>query len=60
MMSVLRKLFIAALLCNAAALALALPADAQQGVKAGYLRCDVAGSVSFISFYHPYLNSAPT
>jgi hypothetical protein len=48
MMSVLRKLFAAALLCNAATLALALPADAQQGVKAGYLRCDVSGSVSFI------------
>jgi hypothetical protein len=38
----------AALLCCAATLAFAPPADAQQGVKAGFLRCEVAGSVSFI------------
>jgi len=39
---------VAALLSAAALLLLAPSADAQQGVKAGYLRCDVAGSVSFI------------
>ena len=38
----------AALLCCAATLAFAPPAEAQQGVKAGFLRCEVAGSVSFI------------
>jgi hypothetical protein len=43
-----KRLIAAALLSAAAVLPFALSASAQQGVKAGYLRCDVAGSVSFI------------
>jgi hypothetical protein len=43
-----KRLIAAALLSAAAVLPFAPSASAQQGVKAGYLRCDVAGSVSFI------------
>lgn len=45
-----KRLLIAAALCAAALLPLAPEASAQanQGVAVGYLRCDVAGSVSFI------------
>jgi hypothetical protein len=43
-----KSLFAAAFLICAMTLALAVSAHAQQGVKVGYLRCDVAGSVSFI------------
>ena len=48
MTQALKRVIAAALLCGVATLSLALPADAQQGVKAGFLRCDVGGSVSFI------------
>jgi hypothetical protein len=48
MIPILKKMLAATLLCSAATLALFLPAHAQQGVKAGFLRCDVAGGVSFI------------
>jgi len=45
-----KRLLIAAALCAAALLPFAPQARAQanQGVAVGYLRCDVAGSVSFI------------
>ena len=45
-----KRLLIAAALCAAALLPFASQASAQanQGVAVGYLRCDVAGSVSFI------------
>ena len=44
-----RKLAAGALLSTALALAFAPNVTAaEKGVKAGYLRCDVAGSVSFI------------
>jgi hypothetical protein len=48
MMQIPKRVFAAALLCSAATLSLALPADAQQGFKVGFLRCDIAGGVSFI------------
>ena len=48
MRSTSKKLIAATLLSAAALLPLASGAQAQQGVKAGYLRCEVAGSVSFI------------
>ena len=43
-----KKLIVAAALSAAALLPLASHAQAQQGVSVGALRCDVAGSVSFI------------
>ena len=43
-----KKLIVAAALSAAALLPLASQAQAQQGVSVGALRCDVAGSVSFI------------
>ncbi|HZT18665.1 MAG TPA: DUF992 domain-containing protein [Dongiaceae bacterium] len=48
MVSLSRRLIAVTALAGATMLASAVTQGAQQGVKAGYLRCEVAGSISFI------------
>ena len=48
MIHLIKRLVAAALLSAAAVIPFATHADAQKAVTAGFLRCDVAGSVSFI------------